>query len=148
VSDTTVEAAEKTPVVTASEASWRCVQAGDKDGWLALMTDDVVIEDPIGPSVTNPDGNGVRGKAAVGEFFDTNIGPNKLTVTREATFPSSSPNEIAYILVLHTLFPNGFTATVRGVFTYKVNDEGLITNLRGFWNMDAMEFGQEEGGGD
>ena len=51
-------------------------------------------------------------------------------------------------LVLRTLFPNGYTATVRGVFTYKVNDEGLITNLRGYWNMDAMEFGQEEGGGD
>lgn len=148
MSDSTIDTVEKSPVVTASESSWRCVQAGDKDGWLALMTEDVVLEDPIGPSVTNPDGNGVRGKAAVGEFFDTNIGPNKLTVTREATFPSSSPNEIAYILVLRTLFPNGFTATVRGVFTYKVNDEGLITNLRGYWNMDAMEFGQEEGGGD
>ncbi|MGZ5377243.1 MAG: nuclear transport factor 2 family protein [Mycobacterium sp.] len=148
MSDSTIDTVEKTPVVTASESSWRCVQAGDREGWLALMTDDVVIEDPIGPSVTNPDGNGVRGKQAVGEFFDANIGPNKLTVTREATFPSSSPTEIAYILVLRTLFPNGFTATVRGVFTYKANDEGLITNLRGFWNMDAMEFGQEEGGGD
>lgn len=135
---------EQTPVVAASEASWRCVQAGDGDGWLALMADDVVIEDPIGEAVTNPDGNGVRGKDAVRAFFDTNIGPNKLTVTREATFPSSSPTEIAYILVLHTEFPNGFTATVRGVFTYRVNDAGLITNLRGYWNMDAMEFGQAE----
>ena len=57
-------------------------------------------------------------------------------------FFKSSPTEIAYILVLHTRFPNGFTATVRGVFTYRVNDEGLITNLRGYWNMDAMQFGQ------
>jgi steroid delta-isomerase len=38
-------------------------------------------------------------------------------------------------------------ATVRGAFTYRVDDAGLITNLRGFWNMDAMEFGQAEGGG-
>jgi steroid Delta-isomerase len=65
-------------------------------------------------------------------------------VTREQTFTSSSPTEIAYILVLRTKFPNGFTATVRGVFTYKVNDAGLITNLRGYWNMEAMEFGQED----
>jgi steroid delta-isomerase len=137
------ETVEKTPVVTASESSWRCVQAGDKEGWLALMTDDIVIEDPIGPSVTNPEGTGVRGKEAVAAFFDTNIGPNQLTVTREETFPSSSPNEIAYILVLRTRFPNGFTATVRGVFTYKVDDAGLITNLRGYWNMDAMQFSQE-----
>jgi steroid delta-isomerase len=82
----------------------------------------------------------------VGAFYDANIGPNQLTVTREATFPSSSPTEIAYILVLSTRFPNGFTATVRGVFTYKVNDAGLITNLRGYWNMDAMQFAQEGGG--
>jgi steroid delta-isomerase len=137
------ETVEKTPVVTASESSWRCVQSGDKEGWLKLMADDIVIEDPIGPSVTNPDGNGIRGKEAVAAFYDANIGPNQLTVTREATFPSSSPTEIAYILVLRTRFPNGFTATVRGVFTYKVNDTGLITNLRGYWNIDAMEFAQE-----
>src|ERR1700682_1440678 len=137
------ETVEQTPVVAASEASWRCVQAGDKEGWLALMTDDVLVEDPIGPSVTNPEGTGGRGKGAVAAFFDTNIGPNQLTVTREATFPSSSPNEIAYILVLRTRFPNGFIATVRGAFTYKVDDAGLITNLRGYWSMDAMQFSQE-----
>jgi steroid delta-isomerase len=143
VSDTNTETIEKTPVVIASEASWRCVQTGDKEGWLALMADDVLVEDPIGEAVTNPDGTGIRGKEAVGAFYDANIGPNQLTVTREATFPSSSPTEIAYILVLRTRFPNGFTATVRGVFTYKVNDAGLITNLRGYWNMDAMQFAQE-----
>ncbi|HJT90587.1 MAG TPA: nuclear transport factor 2 family protein [Mycobacterium sp.] len=137
------ETVQHTPVVTASQSSWRCVQSGDREGWLALMADDIVIEDPIGEAVTNPDGNGVRGKEAVAAFYDTNIGPNQLTVTREATFPSSSPHEIAYILVLHTKFPNGFTATVRGVFTYRVNDAGLITNLRGYWNMDAMQFAQE-----
>ncbi len=143
MSDTNTETIEKTPVVIASEASWRCVQAGDREGWLALMADDVLVEDPIGEAVTNPDGNGIRGKEAVAAFYDANIGPNQLTVTREATFPSSSPTEIAYILVLRTRFPNGFTATVRGVFTYKVDDAGLITNLRGYWNIDAMQFAQE-----
>lgn len=139
------ETQELSPVRTASQASWRCVQSGDKDGWLALMADDVVVEDPIGEAVTNPDGTGVRGKEALAAFYDANIGPNRLTVTCEETFPSSSPTEIAYILVLHTRFPNGFTATVRGVFTYRVNEEGLITNLRGYWNMDAMTFAQEAG---
>jgi steroid delta-isomerase len=142
MSDNT-ETVEKTPVVIASESSWRCVQAGDRQGWLALMADDVVIEDPIGPAFTNPDGAGIRGKEGVAAFYDANIGPNQLTVTREETFPSSSPNEIAYVLVLRTMFPNGNTATVRGVFTYAVNDDGLISNLRGYWNMDAMQFTQE-----
>lgn len=132
----------ESPVVRASQASWRCVQSGDRAGWLALMADDILVEDPIGAAVTNPDGTGVRGKDALGAFYDTNIGPNQLTVTCEATFPSSSPNEIAYILVLRTEFPNGFVASVRGVFTYRVDDAGLITNLRGYWNMDAMEFSE------
>lgn len=142
MSQETVE--QQSPVVAASRSSWRCVQSGDKEGWLALMADDVVLEDPIGEAITNPDGHGVRGKEAVAAFFDANIGPNQLTVTCEATFPSSSPAEIAYILVLRTEFPNGFVATVRGVFTYRVDDAGLITNLRGYWNMDSMTF--EEAG--
>ena len=108
------------------------------------MTDDVLIEDPIGEAVTNPDGQGVRGKTAVGAFFDKNIAVNQLTITCEETFPSSSPNEIAHILVLHTSFKNGFSSTVRGVFTYRVDEAGLITNMRGYWNMDAMTFGREE----
>lgn len=143
MSDT--ETVAQSPVVTASQGSWRAVQAGDKDAWLALMADDVVVEDPIGVAVTNADGTGVRGKAALAAFFDANIGPNQLRITCEETFPSSSPAEIAYILVLETTFPNGFVATVRGVFTYRVNDAGLITNLRGYWNMDAMTFTQPEG---
>ena len=129
-----------TPALAASKASWRCVQAGDKEGWLALMADDICIEDPIGTSITNPDGTGLRGKAAVGEFFDANIGPNTLTIECEESFPSSSPDEVAHILVLTTELPDGATAVVRGAFTYRVDDAGLLTNLRGYWNVDAMTF--------
>ena len=77
-------------------------------------------------------------------FYDTNIAANQLTITCEETFPSSDPNEIAHILVLRSKFDNGITSKVRGVFTYKVNDAGLITNLRGYWNLDMMTFGTEE----
>ena len=35
------------------------------------------------------------------------------------------------------------SSAVRGIFTYKVNDAGLLTNLRGYWNMDMMKFVQE-----
>lgn len=105
----------QSPALIASQSSWRCVQAHDREGWLALMADDVVIEDPIGKSVTNPDGSGIKGKEAVGAFFDTHIAANRLTVTCEETFPSSSPDEIAHILVLHSEFDGGFTSEVRGV---------------------------------
>ncbi|OBG99837.1 MULTISPECIES: ketosteroid isomerase family protein [unclassified Mycobacterium] len=135
---------QASPALTASQSSWRCVQAHDRAGWLALMADDVVVEDPIGKSVTNPDGTGVHGKDGVAAFYDNNIAANQLTITCEETFPSSSPDEVAHILVLHSRFEGGITSKVRGVFTYKVNDAGLITNMRGFWNLDMMEFGKEE----
>lgn len=131
-----------TPALAASHESWRCVQTHDREGWLGLMADDIVIEDPIGEAITNPDGNGVRGKAAAAEFYDANIAINDLTVTCEETFASSSPNEVAHILVLRSRFEGGITSAVRGVFCYRVNDDGKITNLRGYWNMDAMQFGQ------
>ena len=138
------ETAEKSPALTASQSSWRCVQAHDREGWLALMADDVVVEDPIGKSVTNPDGTGVRGKEGVAAFYDSSIAPNQITITCEETFPSSSPDEIAHILKLCFKFENGFTSKVRGVFTYKVNEAGLITNMRGYWNLEMMQFGKDE----
>ena len=131
-----------TPALAASHNSWRCVQARDKEGWLALMADDVVIEDPIGVAITNEDGKGVRGKAAVAEFFDKNIATNNLRVECQESFPSSSELEVAHVLVLHSAFEGGLTSKVRGVFCYKLNEDHLITNLRGYWNMDAMEFDQ------
>ena len=129
---------EQSPALAASQASWRAVMAKDKEGWLALMTDDVVIEDPIGPAYTNPDGSGVVGKDGVSEWWEKSVGLATITITSEETFPSSSPNEIAHILALRFTFDNGAASGVRGVFTYKVNDEGLLTNLRGYWNMDMM----------
>jgi steroid Delta-isomerase len=139
---TTQPDTDVSPALAASQASWRAVQTHDKAAWLALMADDVVIEDPIGKSVTNPDGNGVRGKAAVSEFFDNNIANNNLRITCEETFPSSSPHEVAHILVLRSAFEGGLHSTVRGIFTYRLNDDGLLTNLRGYWNLEMMEFNQ------
>lgn len=138
----TQQTTDLTPALAASQASWRCVQTHDREGWLALMAPDVVIEDPIGKSVTNPDGQGVRGKEAVADFYDTNIAVNNLTVTCEETFQSSSPNEVAHILVLRSKFDGGVTSAVRGVFCYRVDDDGLITNMRGYWNLEGMQFGQ------
>ncbi len=138
------ETVEKTPALTASRSSWRCVQAQDKEGWLALMADDVLIEDPIGPSYTNRDGTGARGKEAVSKFYDATIATTKITITCEETFPTCSPDEVAHILLLRFTFDNGSTSSVRGVFTYRTNDAGLLTNLRGYWNMDMMKFEQPE----
>jgi steroid Delta-isomerase len=128
------------PALAASQESWRCVQAHDKQGWLDLMADDVHIEDPIGAGVTNPDGAGARGKDEVAAFYDRNIAPNNLSITCEATFRASSPLEVAHVLSLRSQFDNGTSATVRGIFTYRVDEAGKLTSMRGYWTMDDMTF--------
>jgi steroid delta-isomerase len=39
------ETVRLTPTMAASPASWWCVQSHDREGWLALMADDVVSEE-------------------------------------------------------------------------------------------------------
>ena len=40
------------PALVAARNSWRCVMNKDKEAWLALMADDVCVEDPIGLAPT------------------------------------------------------------------------------------------------
>jgi len=135
---------EENLAMKAARSSWACVQSHDKEGWLALMADDVLVEDPIGPGPTNPDGRGIRGKAAVAEFYEKNIGPSQIVIEPHESFAAASPYEAAHLMSLHTTLPNGVVSHVRGIFTYKTNESGLITNLRGFWNLGIMQFEQPE----
>ena len=68
-----IPAKESNPAMIAARSSWRCVMAKDKQAWLDLMADEIVIEDPIGFAPTNPDGRGIRGRAAVAAFWDAGI---------------------------------------------------------------------------
>ena len=129
------------PAMAAARSSWAAVQAGDKDAWLDLMAEDVCIEDPIGVAPTNPDGKGVRGKAAVSAFYDKQMAQATIRVETHESYTSEA-DEVAHVMTLTTTLPNGVVSRVRGIFAYRTNDEGKITNLRGFWNMASMQFEQ------
>jgi len=133
---------EQHAALVASRNSWRCVQAHDKQGWLDLMADDVCMEDPIGIAPTNRDGKGVRGKAAISEFWDKNIGPSQIAIETHESHVAASDLECAHVMTLTTTLSNGVVSKVRGIFCYRVDEAHKITNLRGFWAMDAMEFTQ------
>ncbi len=128
------------PALVAARNSWRCVMSKDKEGWLGLMADDVRVEDPIGMSPTNPTGEGIQGKAALADFYEKNIAPSQITIEAEQSFAAG--NESAHVLNLTTAFPNGVRMRVHGIFTYKINDEGRITNLRGFWSLEDAKIEQ------
>ena len=128
------------PALEVAQNSWRCVQAHDKQGWLDLMSDDACMEDPIGIAPTNPTGKGVIGKAEVSEFYDKYIGPS--TIVIEVHESRAAGNESAHVMTLDTTLSNGVRTKVRGIFTYHLNDEGKLTNLRGYWTLDNMSFEQ------
>jgi steroid delta-isomerase len=128
------------PALVAAQKSWRCVQAHDKQGWLDLMAENICIEDPIGVAPTNPTGKGLQGKAAVSEFYDKNIGPSTIQIETHESHVAA--NESAHVMTLSMTFPNGVKSRVRGIFTYRVDDEGKLTNLRGYWNIGEMELEQ------
>ena len=121
------------PALIAAQSSWRYVQARDRERWLALMAPDICLEDPIGVGPTNPDGKGIRGLEGAAKFWDGNIAKSTIRIQTHESFAAGS--ESAHVLTLTTGFPNGVTIVVHGIFTYRVNDAGKLTNLRGYWTM-------------
>jgi steroid Delta-isomerase len=127
---------DQNPALLAARNSWRCVQSGNKEEWLSLLADDVVIEDPIGVSILDQTGKGHAGKQAASEFWDRNIAPNSIQIEPHESYTAAS--EAAHVLTLTTRLPAGPSVQVRGIFTYRVNAQGLIESLRGYWEMSDM----------
>jgi len=127
------------PARDASLASMHAVEAGDKAAWLALFADDAVVEDPIGPSVFDPDGSGHCGIAAIEAFYDTVIGPNDVRFHIEQSWAGGT--EVANVGTISTTLPDGTVVHTDGVFTYRVDDDGRLVALRAYWEMDRLRFG-------
>lgn len=126
------------PARSASQASMAAVEAGDRDAWLALFRPDAVVEDPIGPSMFDPDGHGHHGIDAIGAFFDSVIAPNRVAFAIRDSYACGS--EVANVGTITTTLADGSTAVVEGVYTYRVDDDGRIAALRAFWETDAIAF--------
>ncbi len=133
----TSPAKEGNPAMLAARNSWRCVMARDKQAWLDLMADDIVMEDPIGIAPTNPDGKGIQGKAAVERFWDETMSKVEIQIETHESFAAA--NESAHRMTLTTSFPGGGGMIVNGIFTYRVNEHGKLTNLRGYWALDETQ---------
>lgn len=124
------------PARLASHRSMRAVRAKAKEEWLALFTDDAVIEDPVGVSPIDPTGKGQVGKQAIAGFWDRHIAPNAIELDIRHSFAAG--NECANVGKVTTTLPNGVTAVAEGVFVYRVNDQGKLVSLRAFWEFEKM----------
>jgi len=115
------------------------VEAGDREAWLAMFTDDAVVQDPIGPSVFDPEGKGHRGREAIARFYDTVIAPND-AISFEVERSYLCGDEVADVGVIRTTLPGGtHMAVVRGVYTYRTDGRGKLNALRAYWEFDATE---------
>ena len=66
---------QQSPALTASQASWRCVQSRDREGWLDLMADDLVRSRLVAVTralLANPD---LAGADAAREWLAMRPGP-------------------------------------------------------------------------
>ena len=125
------------PALVAARSSWSAVQRKAKEEWLALMADEICIEDPIGVSPLDPIGKGHCGKQAVRAFWERSIAPNQIRIEVARSYCAGL--ESAHLMTLTTTFPNGASASVTGIFTYRVDEAGKLAALRGYWQMSDMK---------
>ena len=122
------------PAHLAGKRSREAVMARDKDAWLAVFAEDAIVEDPIGPSAVDPEGEGHRGHDAISAFWDKVIAPtDRLEFNYRETYQCG--NEEANVGNIVTTM-GGHQITTEGVFTYRVNDAGELVALRAYWEMD------------
>jgi steroid Delta-isomerase len=119
--------------------SQAAVRAKDRDGWLSLWAQDAIVQDPVGPSPFDPDGNGHRGAEAIAAFYDKVIAPNdEITFEIESSYLCG--DEVADVGVIRTVLPGGsHIAVVHGVYTYRSNGAGQLVALRAFWEFEKAE---------
>jgi steroid Delta-isomerase len=119
--------------------SQAAVKVKDRATWLSLFAPDAIIQDPIGPSPFDPEGNGHHGPEAIAAFYDKVIAPNDL-ITFEIERSYLCGNEVADVGVIRTVLPGGtHVALVRGVYTYRSDGAGKLVALRAFWEFDQAE---------
>ncbi len=117
--------------------SRECVHSHDKQGWLDMFAEDAVIEDPIGKSGLNPDGRGHGTPAAREAFWETSIANSDIQIMIHESH--TADRECANRLTLNISMEidgQRYNQEVQGVFTYRVNAEGKLASLRGYWEFD------------
>ena len=123
------------PARRASQRSAATVAAGGKEDWLALFAPSAVVEDPVGPSVFDPEGAGHRGPDAIAAFWDLAIaGVRRFHFTITDSFANG--DSCANVGTITTVLEDGTRVDTEGVFVYRVDEAGLITSLRAHWELD------------
>ena len=110
--------------------------AKDKKNWLALFDQDAVVQDPIGKSPLDPEGNGHQGIAAIEKFYDTVIANGNIEFTIVESIPCA--NECANYAQIVNLVGD-IKIETKMIVIYRINSNNKIESLRAFWDYQKME---------
>jgi steroid delta-isomerase len=124
------------PAAAAARTAMNAVSTGDRDAWLSCYADDAVLHDPVGGSPLDPDGTGLRGRAALDRFWQQAVAANQIRF--DVTAVHAAGREAAVVATVTTRFPHGAVASYDGVFVYTVDDEERIASLRAYWDVDGF----------
>ena len=115
-----------------AETSLRLTKENDRDGWLALFTDDAVVEDPVGVSPFDGGTGGHRGKEAIAKFRDSVIATmDSFDYEIERCYVCG--DEAAAVVTFH-IVSGGHKMDMDVVNIYKTDGNGKLTSLRSFWD--------------
>ncbi|WP_183094000.1 nuclear transport factor 2 family protein [Nocardioides stalactiti] len=122
------------PARSASQRSYSAVAKGDLAEWLTVYAEDAVLEDPVGPSMFDPEGKGHHGHAGISAFWELAIAP---IATFEfdiyESFANPGSNTCANIGRIKTSFADGSHTTTDLIMVYIVDDEGRVKSMKAFW---------------
>jgi ketosteroid isomerase-like protein len=123
------------PARAASQRSYAAVASGDLDTWLSVYAEAAVIEDPVGPSMFDPEGRGHRGHEGIRAFWDLAIAP---IVKFRFVINDSHANgrHCANVGRITTTFEDGGQSDTDLVMVYEVGDDGRVISMRAYWEPD------------
>ncbi|MDA1341880.1 MAG: hypothetical protein O3B36_03495 [Proteobacteria bacterium] len=110
--------------------------AKDKKNWLALFDKNALVQDPIGKSPLDLEGNGHKGLAAIEQFYDTVIANGNIEFTILESIPCG--DECANYAQIVNLIGEVKIET-KMIVIYRINSNNKIESLRAFWDYQKME---------
>ena len=110
--------------------------AKDKENWIALFAKDALVQDPIGKSPLDPEGNGHKGIAAIEKFYDTVIANGDIEFTIIESIPCA--DECANYAQIVNLVGD-IKIETKMIVIYRINSNNKIESLRAFWDYQKME---------
>jgi steroid delta-isomerase len=122
------------PARAASQRSYSAVAQGDLAAWLRVYAEDAVLEDPVGPSMFDPEGRGHRGHEGISAFWKLAIEPiEKFEFEIYESFANPGSNTCANIGRITTSFSDGSYTVTDLIMVYVVHDDGRVASMKAFW---------------